>query len=325
LRPPSHQQSALLCPLNHVLGTEANVRVMRALSLSDIPISIPEIARLTMLQPSGVARVCEKLEDVGAIEAVGRTRNRQFRISSRFALTNLLVPLFATERSRAEQVMQAVTNAAQLNDPHLHATWLEGPAARDSDSPGDPLVVGALVDPDQVENLRLALWERLLPIQRQHDVLIELRMMTRADLQTASPDRLDELKDARPLFSAPPLSLAQTGTSGELSSSRTGPMSHEVHDARSLAFARSITDRLKVDPSLVDAARRYIDARLTVASQGEKLELLEWRDVLSDMSVARLRRFLVEETPRATRLRQSLPFMGALSEDERAEIMRIGT
>jgi hypothetical protein len=186
-------------------------------------------------------------------------------------------------------------------------------------------VVGALVDPDQVENLRLALWERLLPIQRQHDVLIELRMMTRADLQTASPDRLDELKDARPLFSAPPLSLAQTGTSGELSSSRTGPMSHEVHDARSLAFARSITDRLKVDPSLVDAARRYIDARLTVASQGEKLELLEWRDVLSDMSVARLRRFLVEETPRATRLRQSLPFMGALSEDERAEIMRIGT
>ena len=72
MRPPSRTQSALRCPLNHVLGTEANVRVMRALSLSDIPISIPEIARLTLLQPSGVARVCEKLEDV--VEALRKPR-----------------------------------------------------------------------------------------------------------------------------------------------------------------------------------------------------------------------------------------------------------
>jgi hypothetical protein len=97
-------------------------------------------------------------------------------------------------------------------------------------------------------------------------------------------------------------------------------MTHAVLDRRALALARAIADRLKVDPSLVDSARRYIDARLTVASPGERLELLEWRDVISDMSVARLRRFLIEESPRATRLRQSLPFLGALSDEERTRI-----
>jgi len=53
MRPTSRPQSALRCPLNHILGTEANVRVLRAILLSDIPIGVPELARRAELQPSG--------------------------------------------------------------------------------------------------------------------------------------------------------------------------------------------------------------------------------------------------------------------------------
>src|SRR3972149_6177663 len=86
MRPISRLQSALRCPLNHLLGTEANVRVLRVILLSDIPIGVSEIARLAELQPSGVARVCARLEDLGVIEAVGRgPRDRPKRPSPRFA------------------------------------------------------------------------------------------------------------------------------------------------------------------------------------------------------------------------------------------------
>src|SRR3989304_4752199 len=86
MRPISRLQSALRCPLNHMLGTEANVRVLRVILLSDIPIGVSEIARLAGLQRRGVARVCARLGDLGVIEAVGRgPRDRPDTRSPRFA------------------------------------------------------------------------------------------------------------------------------------------------------------------------------------------------------------------------------------------------
>jgi hypothetical protein len=85
--------------------------------------------------------------------------------------------------------------------------------------------------------------------------------------------------------------------------------------------AALIADRLKQDPALVDETRRYIERRLPGASPGERLELEEWRDILATMSAARLRRFLVRDDARAARLRQSLPFLSALSPDERQAVV----
>ena len=52
-------------------------------------------------------------------------------------------------------------------------------------------------------------------------------------------------------------------------------------------------------------------------------DLREWHTILSKYSRHRLRDFLVSDTPRAQRLRQSSPFFAVLSADERDEVLAL--
>jgi uncharacterized damage-inducible protein DinB len=88
-------------------------------------------------------------------------------------------------------------------------------------------------------------------------------------------------------------------------------------DRRMLELASLIADRLARDPSLVERARDYIARRLDRASAAERRALLEWAQLLESTSLAQLRKFLVDPGERATRLRQSLPFVDVLAKDER--------
>lgn len=319
MRPTSHPQSALRCPLNHVLGTEANVRVLRVVLLSDIPIPVSELARRAELQVSGVARVCAHLEDLGVVEAIGRgTRNRQYRRNTRFPLGGSLVELYRQESQHAIQVTQEL-QAAVRTMSGLRAAWIEGPVAKGIDRPGDPVVVGILVDAAAVEPVRLEAARRFLPVQANHDVVVELHVVTNADLVAADQHRLANLEPVRPLLGPPPLDLLR-GAEPTLTRSAARKKRHEHVDVRSKEIAKLIADRLARDPSLVEDARRYVERRLLSASPGEHLELQEWQQVLSTMSVPRLRRFLTADDARAVRLRQSAPFLNVLSEADRRAI-----
>jgi DNA-binding Lrp family transcriptional regulator len=320
MRPTKRPQSALRCPLNHVLGTEAAVRVLRVVMLTEIPIGVSELARLAELQPSGVARVCERLEDLGVIEAVGRgVRNRQFRRAPRFALGEQLVGLFSEERDRAQQIMQELRNVVRSVSPQAKAAWIEGSVAQGIDVPGDAIVVGLLVEPSHVESARDQVWAQLLAIQRRRDVVMDLRVLTMAELGTADQHRRAELERVELLTGPAPLDLIRTGRPVRMSGPRLA--GHAQLDARSKEIARVIADRIRRDPSLVEDARRYLERRIPSASPGERLELEEWQGILATMSVSRLRRFLVQEDARATRLRQSLPFLNALKPDERRRLL----
>jgi DNA-binding Lrp family transcriptional regulator len=303
--------------LNDILGTEASVRVLRVICLSDIPIGVSEVARRARLQPSGVARVCAKLEDLGVLEAVGRgVRNRQYRRFSRFSLSGTLTELFAHERNRVESIFRGIE--AAVHGSAIRAAWIEGPVATETDRPDDILLVGVLTDPPYVEDIRLAVWQRLLQIQSNHDVTIELQVTTLADLATADAARRESLETARPVLGAPPLDILAGEAEGKKPAATHGPArSHRQLDARAQALAAQIADHLKRDPSLIEDTRRYIERRLPGASPGERLELEEWRGILDTMSPAKLRRFLVRDDARAVRLRQSLPFVHALSPEAR--------
>jgi hypothetical protein len=282
---------------------------------------IAELARQADLQPSGVARVCTRLEDLGVIEAVGRgVRHRQYRRASRFPLAVPLMDLFRVESQRALGVIQELRAAVQGATPGAKAAWIDGPAALGTDRPEDPIVVSVLVEPDGVDAARMELWKRLLPVQSHHDVAIELSVVTLADLETASPARLDGLKEVRPLAGPAPLDLLSIPQRprGKPRGARKG---HEHLDLRSRDIARVIADRIRRDPSIVEDARRYIERRLPSASPGERLELEEWQGILSTMSVPRLQRFLVQDDARATRLRQSSPFLTAISQEERRALL----
>jgi hypothetical protein len=91
---------------------------------------------------------------------------------------------------------------------------------------------------------------------------------------------------------------------------------HGDHDARSLALGKKIADRLVRDPSLIARARARIQDRWNKASARERKELDEWKRILDTATPARLRKILSDSGERGTRLRQTLPFLGVIPDDD---------
>ena len=93
---------------------------------------------------------------------------------------------------------------------------------------------------------------------------------------------------------------------------------HTRIDERSLAMHRQIARKLRANPGLLDEARDNL-GRWQKMEGSPTLTLSEWDDILSG-SAAQVADFLEERSERATRLRQSSPFAGILTEAERQAI-----
>lgn len=320
MRPTKTVQSALRYPLTHILGAEANVRILRVLALSDVPIGVSELARQASLQASGVARICEFLEDFGVIESIGRgERNRQFRRQGRFALWQHLAGLFVAERARAEGIFLELRNLVSTNHPLPQSAWIEGDVASGRDDPGASVVVGVLTSADKAGTVREDLWRRLLPIQQKYDVVMELKVHTAADIKSMPEHERFSLEHVQVLLGPQPLDALDLA--GEARPSRRQIRRHAELDKRSLELGRSVSELLRKDPSLIESAVRWLERRIQSAGPGERLELEEWLAILTSMSVSRLRRILAEDSPRMTRLRQSLPFVHVLEERDRRRLL----
>ena len=107
---------------------------------------------------------------------------------------------------------------------------------------------------------------------------------------------------------------------------RQGPRAkqrrHDWIDERSRALAAVIAERVRERPELVGAALEYVRARMEHASPRLRGTLREWERLLIELPLPQLLDFLVEDSERANRLRQSLPFPGVITPEERAEIFR---
>lgn len=89
-------------------------------------------------------------------------------------------------------------------------------------------------------------------------------------------------------------------------------------DARSLALHRLIAAKLLADPSLLDVARANVH-RWQAGDAGPALALAEWEQILAG-SPDEIARLITDTSETATRLRQSSPFTGILTDAERAAI-----
>lgn len=96
---------------------------------------------------------------------------------------------------------------------------------------------------------------------------------------------------------------------------------HRLIDERSLAVDRLTAEKISAHPELVDRARATLARWLQTCSPRVRPVLLEWQSVL-DGPREELLALLVATDERATRLRQSSPFAGILSAEERAAIIR---
>lgn len=99
---------------------------------------------------------------------------------------------------------------------------------------------------------------------------------------------------------------------------RANGSDHIRLDERSLALHRLVAQKVQANPVLLDKARGGI-RRWQAANESPSLALAEWEQILS-APVDQVAAFLVERSERATRLRQSSPFAGILTEAERRAI-----
>ena len=93
---------------------------------------------------------------------------------------------------------------------------------------------------------------------------------------------------------------------------------HSRIDERSLAMHRLVAEKLASDPSLIDLARTNVH-RWQASYDVRSPALAEWEQILEG-SIADILALLVDRSENATRLRQSSPFAGILTEAERKAI-----
>jgi hypothetical protein len=93
---------------------------------------------------------------------------------------------------------------------------------------------------------------------------------------------------------------------------------HRRLDDRSLALHELVARKLLADPAVLEKARENV-RRWQEADASPKLALAEWSEILSGQA-SEVAQFLTERSERATRLRQSSPFAGVLSDAERQAI-----
>ena len=93
---------------------------------------------------------------------------------------------------------------------------------------------------------------------------------------------------------------------------------HDRLDERSIALHQLVARKLLADPALLDKARANV-RRWQRSNSSPSPALMEWEEILRG-PVEQVARFLVDRSERATRLRQSSPFAGLLTQDERMAI-----
>lgn len=96
--------------------------------------------------------------------------------------------------------------------------------------------------------------------------------------------------------------------------------SHHDIDRRSLLLHRLVSGKLLRNPALVERPRATISRWRSLNPDAPALR--EWEDLLSHMEVPVLAKFLRSRSEDATRMRQSSPFVGILTEKERGSVMR---
>ena len=318
MRPPAKSQSALRNPLNELLGTETNVRILRILGAAEVPLGKAVLARQADLNPSGVRRALRALIELGIVEEVGNTPRQPVRLRNRHSLSGALRDLFQAEHARFDLLVESLREMIAHVQPPPRSAWVQGPVAQGTDEPGAPVSVGILTSARGAASSREQLLSMLPEFVDDPDVQVVFKVWTLADMD-ASTDLEEEMDGAILLVAPHPLQLLDVRqVTGDVAIGH----SHAHMDRRGLAFASAIADRITEDPELIPRAVTYLRRRMEQASAQELHELNEWLDVLEHKSVTVVRSLLLEPGERANRLRQSLPFLEVLTETERKDILQ---
>jgi DNA-binding transcriptional ArsR family regulator len=294
--------SYLDAPLDELLGQVSHVRILRVLTEFEHPLPPGELARATRLNLSGVLRAIDRLTQLGIIRSLGAGGRRVIELSAAHALAPVLRALFDAERERRHMLLNALKELMTSITPPPRAAWIEGPHASGEDSAHDTFRLGVLTTARERHALAEQLSGGVRDLERRFDLTIDLLVRTRADLETMTSEQQSVVRNATLLYGVLPL---------QAPSPNDGPAAttHADLDARSVAHAERVAKAITRDPRLIADAQRWVQQRLQQSSAAEAHELREWEHILT-LPPHRIAAFLRGAGERATRLRQTTPFVG---------------
>ncbi|MFO7798339.1 hypothetical protein [Rhodohalobacter sp.] len=313
----SNQHNSLKHPLTSILGSKGHVIVLRELIRSSHPLSHFELLERTDLSRQGVYDITKRLVETGVVTYTGSGRQQLVELRDKYPLHNELVNLFSMETQRYEDLVDTLHSIVRNLEKQPESAWIFGRTARGEDEYGDPVQIALLGKLKTVDSLTGEFRKKLIQdkIESTFDVTIDIRGVTVADLET-KPSLTE--KGMIHLWGVDPKEYlnSQRDESGSVKS-------HKDHDLRSLEESKIWTELLKSNPEIISRTISLIEKQIDKTSTGEKLELLEWKNLLENSSFQRLKKFIESDSERAVRLRQSLPFWQVLTENEKKKFEQL--
>ncbi len=98
--------------------------------------------------------------------------------------------------------------------------------------------------------------------------------------------------------------------------------SHDWLDQRSLALERAAAEVLRGKPELINRVKSTLARWIQQREPDVPQCLRNWQQILDHCTLDEILQWMTREDAEATRLRQSSPFCGILTEDQRLSILR---
>ena len=306
MRPIASGQNHIRYPLNELLGTRANVRLLRVMANEvEDPLTAPDIAKRAGLTVPGAQKALNRLYRAGFISRVGGGRRHQYEIFRSDPLMQATLQLFKAEKNRYEQLINAIKTETKALIPPPQSVWMHSVPMEI----GEPLTLGLLQNAlHLVDNI--GQFRALLNIvEKDFNQTIELVGYTKADILDLDPDGITGLYGVMPSTHKTVLPQVK------------GPLTHKDNGKRLFALSRELAKTIQEDTSLLRRAKDHIEHLLHSDQGMANRDLKEWRDILENYSRQRLSKFLLSSSERAVRLRRSSPFFAVLTADERARLI----
>jgi len=309
-------RSTVETPLNWIFSSEANVRVLRELSLAGEPLSKAEIARRSGVSLPGVVKALPRMLETGAVQLVGVGGRQLVAVREEHPLSSILHVLFRTEALQHQELISELTRVVGQVQPPVRAAWLDEGGRT---GPSVPLSIGVLASSGDVPAVQDALRPRLAELSARFGVTLELFVRTLPDFAALSKDERSRLENVTSLYGPNP--LAFTADADAAPADSRVPRTHADREGKSLRRALWIVQMLDRDPALPQRARSSIVHRLHTASPREASDLNEWLHLLESAPIPTLQYVLLRKDERSDRLRQNNPFIMALSPRERSRMV----
>jgi len=301
MRSPRIQRSILRYPLDEIFASPALVRLIRVL-FHDVagPVGVTEAAKAAGLSAVGARKALENLERLGMAERVGTGRAQKYGPKKANPYSHILSQLFEQEQAQHEGMLEQLQRAIAV--PEVRDAWIDSV----SGGSGRTLQLNVIAETKAISWIGPELRTRLIEIEKQFDLIIEVAVSTRADNQEVP-------RGATVLWSS-----GDVGGADRI----PGAQTHSESEERSLRMSRALAELIRTDPSLVQRALQYTNRLLREGQGTANSDIGEWRQLLEAYSPERLRELLVSKSSRADRLRRSSPFFAILTPDERDRMMK---